>query len=203
MIAWNGIIGIISKPLPFGLLRAKMKRNLRRAGFVFFKIETPAKFFQHIVTEDVSHFLSTEANLRAAYHACTSLLSYRNWILAAYKGSGWSSNNVAQAALVGADRFQRALETIEPHFATVTDLANASKHMILDSKRARTELYGNANTQVEEVGGSIGESAIGEIAVAGSTRCINVKIGDAYHDVRPCVQTVFKAWQELNIENSW
>jgi hypothetical protein len=75
--------------------------------------------------------------------------------------------------------------------------------MILDSKRARTELYGNANTQVEEVGGSIGESAIGEIAVAGSTRCINVKIGDAYHDVRPCVQTVFKAWQELNIENSW
>jgi hypothetical protein len=170
---------------------------------MMFKIETPAEFFEHIAAVDVMEFLHTEPNLRAAYHACTSLLSYRDWVLATYKGSTWSSGGVSKPALRGITKFQEELARINTNFDVVTDLANASKHMVLDSSRSRTTLYGNADTFVEEVGSSIGEAAIAEVPVAGSVRYINVKIGDQFHDVRSTVHVVFEEWKMLNSENSW
>ncbi len=170
---------------------------------MMFKIETPAEFFEHIVATDVAEFLQTEPNLRAAYHACTSLLSYRDWVWAKHEGKLWSSRGVSKSELSGTNKFQSELAQINSNFDIVTDLANASKHMVLDQRRSRTILYGNANTVVEEVGGSIGEAAIGETPIGGSVRYIKVKIGDEFHDVRSCVDAVFKTWQALNAENSW
>jgi len=168
-----------------------------------FKIETPTEFFAHIVKSDVEEFLNHKPNLRAAYHACTSLLSYRDWVLTAHKGKPWSHVGASLAPVTGKQKFQQALEVIEPSFAIVTDIANASKHMILDIGMARTPLWGNANTEIQILGGAIGSAPIGATAIGGSTRSTRVKIGSKFYDVRECVDKVYKAWILLNGENSW
>jgi hypothetical protein len=151
----------------------------------------------------VSEFIQSEPNLRAAYHACTSLLSYRDWVLAKHKGKGWSSGGAAKALLSGANKFQEELASIDANFDIVTDIANASKHMILDSNRSRTTLYGNADTVVREATDVFGGAAFGEVPFGGSVRSIHVKIGDQFHEVRLCVRAVFERWQTLNAVNSW
>lgn len=168
-----------------------------------FSIETPKDFFGHIVTPDTSDFLTGEPNLRAAYHACNSLLSYRDWVFTAYGGNTWLGEGVPQPAITSKRQFQTALEAIESAFSIVTDISNASKHMVLTDGLKRTELYGNANTTVTIMSGGFGDGAFGEDAFAGDTRSINVKIGGTFHDVRECVSKVFDAWTRLNAENSW
>jgi hypothetical protein len=174
-----------------------------RNGLTIFKIETLNEFFAHIVKVDVEEFLNHEPNLRAAYHACTSLLSYRDWVLTAHRGKSWSHARASLAPVTGKQKFQQALEVIEPSFAIVTDIANASKHMILDIGMARTTLWGNANTEIEILGGAVGSAPIGAGAVGGSTRSTRVKIGNKSFDVRACVEKVYNVWILLNAENSW
>jgi hypothetical protein len=168
-----------------------------------FNIETPKDFFDHIVTPDATEFLATEPNLRAAYHACNSLLSYRDWVFTAHKGETWLAGGAVQSAISGKKQFQTALEAIEAAFSIVTDISNASKHMVLTDGLKRTELYGNANTAVSETGGGFSAGAFGEDAFATITRSITVKIGEAFFDVRECVSKVHESWVKLNTENSW
>jgi hypothetical protein len=44
------------------------------------KIETPREFFDYVVDLDVRDFSVEVDDLRAAYHACNSLLSLRDWV---------------------------------------------------------------------------------------------------------------------------
>lgn len=168
-----------------------------------FNIDTPKDFFDYIVTPDTFEFLAVEPNLRAAYHACNSLLSYRDWVFTAQRGKTWLKDGSEQSAISGKGQFQTALEAIEPAFSIVTDISNASKHMVLMEGLKRTELYGNANTIITESGGGFGAGAFGEDAFAGNRRSINVKIGATFLDVRECVSKVFESWIRLNAENLW
>jgi hypothetical protein len=50
---------------------------------------------------------------------------------------------------------------LDQRFAIVTDIANAAKHIILDQNRSRTNLYGSANTEVQEIhGGHLGAAPL-------------------------------------------
>lgn len=168
-----------------------------------FTIQAPSEFFRHIVTVDVLEFLNNQPNHRAAYHACTSLLSYRDWILTANRGKVWSSAGASNPALNKTNEFQAALESYQPSFAIVTDVANASKHMLLETGRARTKMQGNASTEVVDGPGAFNTAVLNSVAFNEILRCINVKDGDLIRDVRSCVRDVYDAWRELNIENGW
>jgi hypothetical protein len=95
------------------------------------------------------------------------------------------------------------LETVDGRFAIVTDIANASKHMVLDQNRSRTNLYGNANTEVQQSGGPLGSGPLGSGPLGGSSSSIVVKIDSQFHDVKDCVIAVHGAWRNLLNENSW
>jgi hypothetical protein len=52
-------------------------------------IETPQEFFKHVVSRRRDFLTKDSLDLRTAYHACTSLLSLRDWIFETYKHKQW------------------------------------------------------------------------------------------------------------------
>jgi hypothetical protein len=168
------------------------------------RIETPREFFDHVVDVDVSDFLKNSTDLRVAYHACNSLLSLRDWIVTKCGKKGWSWEKVAQQPFEGALQLQKALEAIDQRFAIVPDIANASKRVVLDRSRSRTNLYGNVNTEINPVHrGILAGGPLGAAPLAGSSPRIVVKIDTTNHDVRDCVGAAHAIWRNLLAENSW
>jgi hypothetical protein len=155
-----------------------------------FRIESPRQFFEGIVTPDVSEFLDRELNHRAAYHACISLLSYRDWVLKEYVGKVWSIDSVEQAPLSKVADFQKALQAHDRSFDVVAKIANFSKHMTAN------------NTVLNELG-ALGTAGFNEVPLAAVKRVFTVRIGTEGHDVRNNVRAAFFAWQKLNKENGW
>jgi hypothetical protein len=167
------------------------------------KIETPRGFFDHVVDINVSEFSAHPLDLRAAYNACTSLLSLRDWIVETHRNTPWSAGGAPKPPFASKGDLQQALEVMDSRFAIVTDIANASKHMVLDPNRRRTNLYGSANTEVQSIGGGIGGGPIGGAPIGGATASIVVKIDDKFHDVMDCVTAVHAILRGLMTENSW
>ena len=110
-------------------------------------------------------------------------------------------------------QFQTALNKIEKSFEIVTDIANASKHMILETNRSQTNLYGSANVEIMAVKTATGGAKIGGFSpntvafnqsptIFTSDR-IQVKIDAAYFDVLTCVVKANAIWVSLLQENSW
>ncbi len=84
----------------------------------------------------------------------------------------------------------------------MTDIANASKHMVLD-RRARTGLWGSANVENQSTGGAIGGGPIGGAPIGGTSDRLVVKIDNTFHDVLDCVTAVHTVWIKLMRENTW
>lgn len=176
------------------------------------RIETPREYFDHVVTIDVNDLISYPLDIRRAYHACVSLLSLRDWILQAYANQPWSWQTKTKGHLTKA-QFQKALNAIDPTFTIVTDIANASKHMVLEPNKSQTNLWGSANVETIAVttasgGALIGSAPLGSFAfnqlptVSTSDR-IQVKIDANYFDVLTCVVKAREIWVTLLQENSW
>ena len=167
------------------------------------KIETPKEFLEHVVTPDVTDFRGCSTDLRAAYHACTSLLSLRDWVCEQYKRTSWAYKGNTKTPFINITALQNALNALDNSFAIVTDIANASKHMILDPRRSQTNLWGAANTEVKTTPGAISSAPISAGPISGSASRIVVKIDQNSHDVRNCVDSVHDIWRELFVENAW
>ena len=168
------------------------------------KIATPREFFDHVVEKDVSEFASQATDLRSAFHACISLLSLRDWIVHVYKNKHWTHSGTAQPIITGKRKFQQALNDIDVRCGIVTDIANASKHMVLDpSSGPNTNLWGNANTAVHFYGGPLGSAPLGVAPVGGTISVIKVKIDRNYHDVLDCARATHSIWKGLMKDNAW
>jgi len=166
----------------------------------------PRDFLQQVVDPDVAECFSAPA-IRTAFHACTSLLSLRDWVHTSYQSTSWHFRNVAQRPFSSKSDLQKALEALEPAVAIVTDIANASKHMVLKPTMARTSLYGAANTTVTQTssGGGIGGGPIGGAPIGGSVTIIGVSvdIGGSQFDVLGSVRSCHALWLGLFNDNSW
>ncbi|WP_334151571.1 hypothetical protein [Hyphomicrobium sp.] len=167
-------------------------------------IKTPREFFDHLVEKDVTEFIKNPNDLRIAYHACTSLLSLRDWVVHEHANKPWAHSGTSQVLFSTTGGLQSALEEIDRRFAIITDIANASKHMVLDPKRKqRTNLWGAANTAVMTIGGPVGAAPVGATPVAGSVSSIMVEINHTYHCVLECVIAGRGIWRTLMTENTW
>jgi len=177
------------------------------------KIETPHELFDHVVTLDVNELLAAPTDIRRAYHACISLLSLRDWIFQKYANQPWSWQNKSQGQMKSKTQFQTALNTIEKSYEIVTDIANASKHMVLETNRSQTNLYGSENVEIVAVKTATGGAIIGGFmlntvmfnqppTISTSYR-IQVKIDATYFDVLTCVVKANALWVSLLQENSW
>lgn len=177
------------------------------------KIETPREFFDHVVNPDVDDFINGPTDLRRAYHACTSLLSLRDWIVKSYFKQNWSWQKQAQSRITTTGEIQKALNAIDKSFEITTDIANASKHMVLDPNRRQTELYGAANVEIRTATTAAGGSALGaamlnsamlnEAPTIVATERIRVQIGSVHFDVLSCVVKARAIWDSLMGENAW
>ncbi|ODA67111.1 hypothetical protein A7A08_01857 [Methyloligella halotolerans] len=165
------------------------------------RIETPQEFFDFVVIPDVRDF-RMGPDLRRAYHACTSLLSLRDWVYRKHRGRPWSDAGRSMNPFTSKAALQAALEQIDDQFSVITDVANASKHMVLEPGRGRTNLYGAANTETRSRG-ALGTVAIGEAAIGESITEVWVKIDDRYVHVDVSIDRAFGVWQRLMEENSW
>ena len=167
-----------------------------------FKIDTPREFFAHIVSTDVAEFLTNDPALRRAYHACNSLLSYRDWVFATYKGMEWRCLGAVQAPFSSKGQFQKALELADQGFAIVADIANASKHMTLE-RGSNSGLKGNSDTQIEHIGGAFDAATFDPAAFDTGIQTIYVNIERQRHDVIVSVRNTYETWVKLNAENRW
>jgi hypothetical protein len=177
------------------------------------KIETPREFFEHVVNLDAKDFLEMPTELRLAYHACTSLLSLRDWIYQSYNNRGWTWSTHSQGNMTSIGELQRSLNAIDQVFGITTDIANATKHMILDPDRRQTSLYGAANLQIQTVtkvlGGSmlntdmLGNFMLNQNPTAVTSNRVRVQIGSVYYDVLSCVLLAKDIWSNLIEENAW
>jgi hypothetical protein len=172
-------------------------------------IQTPKEFLAHVVDPDMSAFGAPgQAELRLAYHACNSLLALRDWVAESHKGKGWTFRGQPFQAISPKKKtkFLTDLCTIEPDFEIISDIANASKHMVLDTTRRLTDLYGSANVHIQTHGGSglLGFGALGGGAIGSMpTSRVFVQIGSGFNDVLQCASKVHDIWKELFVENGW
>jgi hypothetical protein len=167
-------------------------------------ITIPKEFLEKVVDPDMAAF-GVQAELRLAYHACTSLFSLRDWVFESHKETAWTSQS-NQFSMSSKKRFLTDLCSIEGGFAIIADIANASKHMILDSSRRLTDLYGSANVHVQTHGGSglLGFGAVGGGAIGSVPRSrVFVQIGTHFYDVLEKAQKVHALWTALFAENAW
>ena len=170
-------------------------------------ISTPKEFLLHIVDPDMEEFAREgEYSLRSAYHACVSLLSLRDWVGKDHDGKMWSYKSrqigtIDQGRLKGG--FGTDLVNIESDFEIVFDVANASKHMVLNPRQRLTPLYGFANVYIQVTSGAFDISAFAPGAFQTAQQCIFVKVDTHYHDLLACAQKVHAIWKELFAENGW
>ena len=177
------------------------------------KIETPRDFADHVVNLDIDDFIECPTDLRRAYHACTSLLSLRDWIVRSYYDRDWFWQKVLQGQITTVGKMQEGLNTIDKSFEITTDIANASKHMVLDPNKRQTELYGAANVEIRTATTTAGGSALGaallnsamlnEAPTIVTTDRIRAQIGSVYVDVLSCVVKARAIWDSLMDENGW
>jgi len=177
------------------------------------KIETPREYFDNVVELDVKDFIDEPTDLRRAYHACISILSLRDWIVKTHNSKRWLWQTKDQGLLKSKKQLQEALNVIDKSFEITTDIANASKHMVLEPDRRQTNLYGSANVEIMTVTSSSAGALVGTAIPGGfllnqaplvfSTNRIRVKIDSTYFDVLTCVVTARAIWVSLLQENSW
>jgi hypothetical protein len=168
-------------------------------------LNSPQEFLQHVVDPDMAAFAGSGAELRLAFHACNSLFALRDWVFQSHKGEAWSFRSRPFQAISSKRSFLEDLRAIESNFGIVADIANASKHMVLDG-RAMTDLSGSANVHIQTHGGSglLGFGALGGGAIGSvPTSRVIVQDGSNFWDVLPCAQTVHGVWKELFVENDW
>lgn len=169
-------------------------------------LNTPGEFLKYVVGPDMGAFASSgQAELRLAYHACTSLFSLRDWVYEAHKNKAWTFRGKAYPPIAFKTKFFKDLCSIDPDFEIISDIANATKHMVLDTSRL-TDLHGAANVHIQTHGGSglLGFGALGGGAIGSMpTSRVFVQIGTGFHDVLQCASKVHDVWKELFSENGW
>jgi hypothetical protein len=102
-------------------------------------IRTPADFFRCVLQPDYEAFSSAPTDLRLALHVASSLFHLRDWVAAA---RGLKTANL-----------QSDLENRCKSFGVIRDVANASKHLVLD-KKPSTRVRGAGDVQLNEIGPS-------------------------------------------------
>jgi hypothetical protein len=166
------------------------------------KIENTREFFDHVVTPDFNDLSTDRTNLRLAFHACTSLLSLRDWVHHAYRNTPWKARGTPQAPFASKKALQGALSNLNSEVDIVTDIANASKHMVLIE--GYTPLYGSKDVVIRvNHGGALGSGPLGAAPLGGSSSRIVVKINNNHHDVFGCISGVHSLWDQLMQENNW
>jgi hypothetical protein len=172
-------------------------------------IATPKEFLDHVVDPDMADFANTTGTeLRSAYHACVSLLSLRDWVGQAHHGKAWTYQGSPKGRIdkkklksgLGA-----GLVAIDDAFAKVFDIANASKHMVLDSGKKLTKLHGSANVHIQMTGGSkLGQAELGNLILdSPGNPNVFVQIGTQFYAVLPLATQVHSIWKTLFAENGW
>jgi hypothetical protein len=168
------------------------------------KIANTREFFDHVVTPDFNDLNADRTDLRLAFHACTSLLSLRDWVHHAYKNTAWKVRNTPQKPFASKSALQSALGKLCSDVDIVADIANASKHRVLRQSQSYTSLYGSANVVIQvSHGGALGSGPIGAAPLGGGSSLIVVQIGNKHHDVFGCINDVNSMWSALILENQW
>jgi hypothetical protein len=170
-------------------------------------LQSPSEFLRHVVDADMADFgAPNQVELRLAHHACTSLLSLRDWVYETHKTKTWTFQTRQFGPISTKGRFLGDLCAIEPDFEIISDIANASKHMVLENSRKLTDLFGAANVHIQSHGGSgmLGFGALGSGAIGSlPTTSVFVQIGNHFYDVLQCAQKVHGLWKQLFAENDW
>src|SRR2546423_436049 len=114
-------------------------------------LTTPREFLKDVVDVDVADFARpSQAELRLAFHACTSLLSLRDWVAEAHEGKRWTWRSTNKAPISKKTLIVELIR-IEGDFGVISDIANASKHMVLKPSRRQTDLYGASDVGLQVV----------------------------------------------------
>lgn len=162
-------------------------------------LSTPSEFLKHVVNPDMAEFSKPDqAELRLAYHSCNSLFALRDWVYEAHKNAKWKYQSKPFGPIKSKATFLTDLCSIEPDFKIVADIANASKHMVLDTTRRLTPLYGSANVYIHTT-----SSGVNPANNAAPTFRVFVQIGSKFIDVLPCAKKVHTVWKTLFKENGW
>src|SRR5258708_16629232 len=104
------------------------------------EFRTPADFWSGMVEPDFADCQANKADLRAAFHAATSLFHMHDWIWKTHEGmvrtlftyTDWRRKT---HHVFDASSFANALEQQSPDFGRIRSIANAAKHLSLNDIR--------------------------------------------------------------------
>jgi hypothetical protein len=167
------------------------------------RIATPAEYLSEIVEPDVKECLCDTLDLRKAFHACISLFSLRDWVVAAHSRKVWTYNQVLQNQFHSRKSLQAQLVRIEPSFLVVSNVANSAKHMFLKTGWNWKRMEGSANVVVHSTAGTVSGGPVSAAPVSGSADLIVADLGGQLRDVVACITDVHLLWKVLFAENNW
>lgn len=177
------------------------------------KIDTPSDFYTYVVKADIIELRNKPDDLRLVYHACISILSLRDWVFHTYKNRPWTWNGKAQPPFSSKTKIQEHLEALHEEFRIIYDVANFSKHLIMDDNRKRTQAQGIANVQIQSIRTHVGGATLGTFML--NTTMLNeaphpvtrnsvvIDDGGKLYDVEMSIELTNRVWLQLLAENNW
>ena len=176
-------------------------------------INTPRLFIEHVVEPDVNDFLRDPADLRNAFHACISLLSLRDWVVAQHQGKSWSYEQIPMGQIPREGHLlQSILAERSKLFDYIADIGNAAKHMIRrKATSSGVSLIESATVSrgVTYRGGallgsmSMGQAMFNQIPKPKEFDCAVVEIDGRERFVHELVKNARVIWRRLFDENTW
>ena len=165
------------------------------------QLRTCADFWREIVVPDHEESGADLANLRRALHSAITLFHVHDWVFTEHRAKVCQAFSIDPIVRKAA-RFADELEKINPDFALIRSVANATKHLGLDGQRRVPNAANNAaNTVVGTTG--YGEGGYGKGPYGGGPRVILEGSGGAILEFSDISQSVRKMWEDLNRQQKW
>jgi hypothetical protein len=153
------------------------------------KIASAREYFDDVVVPDFDDFIGDTTSLRKAFHCANSLFHLHDWVISEHPEAFQNCKTARDLA--------KFLATQSSDFLIVKDLANATKHMHINS--GQVLVHAGAST-VQSTG--YGEGGYGMGPYGGGPRVrIQTVAGDV--EFTAVAKTVLDMWKQMFAFNGW
>jgi hypothetical protein len=166
---------------------------------------TAADFWEGMVEPDLAECERHPGDLRAAFHAASSLFHMADWTYQTHKAAVHAAFGISPSIKdkEGTIAFANALVTRCPEFAHIREIANAGKHLrLLKTARGATETFVR---MIPATGGyGVGEIAYGRAgAYGGGPKVMFAERNGGDLSFLQIARSVANMWRRLRTDYGW
>jgi hypothetical protein len=153
------------------------------------RLDTVQKYFAEILEPEFREFFSKPSTFRNTVNLARSLFHFHEWMWRQCK----AKLEAHFGKILGTPRSLWAeMEKVDPRFGYIRDVANASKHVVLD-RQPSTSMTHIANTYIEQ---AVFQSNVFQSNVF-QTGGVKMQDGLDIVEFDKCAKALFNYWKEL------